>query len=520
MLLVVSLATSFLLIFNIIPVNPGKGVGIGNGLDYGLDFVGGTQIQLRLEKPLSQEAMSVEKGILENRMNAYGLKDIPVRDWGDRYILIQIAGASPDEMDAIEKIIKQQARFEERIDGEIVVRGDEISLDLSPRGASIARGTKGYKWEVVVKHNPKAACRFGEIAKGKKGHAVDLFLDRPENTVVIFSEGTYKLLKNVSAPIEEGTIFHGDNFIHVLENRSSIPVIVYYQTNSTKTLKLLEEVKQKRNITSVILGGDETRIPESFRSILEERGLKTERIPQGNLSYEAWLKTLSGLESSPTLQFETHGECVYSALITGSSSTLKEARDAIKRYQILLTSGNLPAKAVIVSRSTTPPTLGTRFLRYSLYTGIMAIFTVSLVLYLRYRTSVIVIPVLITGLSEVIIILGLAALINWNLDLPAIAGIIAAVGTGVDHQIVITDETLKPEERGRRKIVHLGERIRRAFFIIFTAAATTFAAMLPLISIGAGMLRGFAFTTIMGVTIGVFITRPAYAAILRQKLQK
>ena len=44
---------------------------------------------------------------------------------------------------------------------------------------------------------------------------------------------------------------------------------------------------------------------------------------------------------------------------------------------------------------------------------------------------------------------------------------------------------------------------------------TTVAAMIPLYFAGLKILQGFAFMIIIGVTIGVFITRPAYAAILR-----
>ena len=53
-----------------------------------------------------------------------------------------------------------------------------------------------------------------------------------------------------------------------------------------------------------------------------------------------------------------------------------------------------------------------------------------------------------------------------------------------------------------------------AFFIIFGAAATTIAAMVPLMSIGVGFIRGFAITTIVGVLVGILITRPAYARIV------
>jgi len=44
--------------------------------------------------------------------------------------------------------------------------------------------------------------------------------------------------------------------------------------------------------------------------------------------------------------------------------------------------------------------------------------------------------------------------------------------------------------------------------------------MLPLWWMGAGLIRGFALTTIAGVTIGVLITRPAYAKIIEILMRK
>ena len=123
--------------------------------------------------------------------------------------------------------------------------------------------------------------------------------------------------------------------------------------------------------------------------------------------------------------------------------------------------------------------------------------------------------ILIT-LSEVYIVLGLAALFRYNLDLAAIAGLIAAVGTGVDDQIVITDELINKEQQfGGFK-----ERINKAFFIIMVAYATTVVAMLPLLKAGAGLLVGFAIITIAGVSVGVFITRPAFAEIIKVLLEE
>jgi len=84
------------------------------------------------------------------------------------------------------------------------------------------------------------------------------------------------------------------------------------------------------------------------------------------------------------------------------------------------------------------------------------------------------------------------------------------MGTGVNDQIVILDESISNVS------ISLKQKIKNAFFIILGAFFTTFAAMVPLLWAGAGMLKGFAITTMATLTIGVLITRPAFAEILRK----
>ena len=52
--------------------------------------------------------------------------------------------------------------------------------------------------------------------------------------------------------------------------------------------------------------------------------------------------------------------------------------------------------------------------------------------------------------------------------------------------------------------------------IVWSSAMMVVAAMLSLFFLGIGMLKGFAITTVIGIMIGVMITRPAYAAILER----
>lgn len=526
-LMVVLVSASLLLIFNAIPVNSDQAIGPGNGLDYGMDFAGGVQMQLKLERKVSKEVMEIEKGILLNRLNAMGLKDISVRPWGDQYILVEISSASPEEIDRIEEILKQPARFEERIDGKLAVKGDEIQVNADPQASGVMKQSNGFGWRVGVKLDNEGAERFGKAAEGKyygpdspMNRPVDLFIDRPKDSLIVFDQYTHALLQNVtSSDTGTSSIYYGDSALEVIEKRANLTVLSY-EGNESRFSGKIDNYTQYRD---VILAGNEKELPNSLRAQAESIGFDTQRIPKSNLSYEDWVKEISGLKTSPRLNFNTNGEPVYEAVISGWRPTREASKEEMKQTKIWLSSGNLPAKAHIISESKVPASLGERFLGGSFYIGMIAILTVAIIIFLRYRKLFIVGPVMVTGMSEILLILGLAAIINWELDLAAVAGIIAAVGTGVDDQILITDETIRREKgegKGKKKkvIVRVAEKIKRAFFIIFTAAATTIAVMLPVFTIQA--LQGFAFTTVVGVLMGVFITRRAYAKIIEEMLSE
>ena len=200
------------------------------------------------------------------------------------------------------------------------------------------------------------------------------------------------------------------------------------------------------------------------------------------------------------------------------NSEAEALEDSIKnmnKLQTILMVGSLPLDVNIVKMDTISPVLGSEFIKNIIQVCLIAILSVVLVVGIRYRNVKIIIPMIITLLSEIFIILGFAAFIKWRLDLVAIAGIIASVGTGVDDQIIITDEV-----SGKEKAVYnWKEKIKRAFFIILVAYFATVAAMLPLMWAGAGLLKGFAITTIVGVTSGVFVTRPAFSVMIENLLK-
>ncbi len=196
----------------------------------------------------------------------------------------------------------------------------------------------------------------------------------------------------------------------------------------------------------------------------------------------------------------------------------EESKQRAEQLQIHLRAGALPVKVEIVGSGQVDATLGQQFRMQALVAGILSLFAVAFVIQRKYRKNNILFPMIATSLSEVLMILGFAAAIGWQLDLASVAAIIAVIGTGIDHLVIITDEVLYEGKLPPKK-VYLA-RITKAFSIIMAAAATTIIAMSPLVFMGFGALQGFAITTIVGVLIGIFIARPVYARVIQEILEK
>jgi preprotein translocase subunit SecD len=212
---------------------------------------------------------------------------------------------------------------------------------------------------------------------------------------------------------------------------------------------------------------------------------------------------------------DLQGRVVTTIQISGSGTGTSEqeaytnAQENMKKLQTILKTGSLPYKLRIEKTDRISANLGEDFTRTILIAGVLAAAGVFILVFLRYRKIKISMLVLLTMFTEMVIVLGVASLIGWNIDLAGIAGILASIGTGVDDQLVIIDESRKKE-----KEFSLKRKIKSALAIIVTAYATTSVSLLPLMSAGAGLLAGFATTTLIGITAGILITRPAFGDLL------
>ncbi len=439
------------------------------GISTGLDLQGGSLIQIQTERALSQQEMEQVVTIMDERLRG-GLKvrDVKVKSWGSEYVLVYIAG-----VDAIEasKLIGKPGKLIVNIGNTTVFTGGEL-VRVDPFEYEARAGG----WGVPFTISEAAAGKFRDAAVATNFSLVYMYMD----------EGT--LIRVVSdseiAGINETLSKIGKAEIHSAKGVAGVVTTITLD-------KALDELsrEEKAEIVRLI-----NRTGDAREISLDRTGL----VNSAPLS--------SGLQRELAA-----GQVVKSMILeTGSG---EEGRQEARRIEIILRSGALPIKVNIVGSYDISAALGEGFAQTAVLAGILAFAGVAVVVYMRYRKPEFVLPILVTGLSEIVIILGAASLIRWDIDLPAIAGIIAAVGTGMDNQIVILDEILIEKEKSMRT------KMKGAFFIVIGSWMTLMAAMIPLFIVGFGMLQGFAVTAMIGATAGVFITRPAYAKIIQQMLQ-
>lgn len=509
-----------------------------NGIKFGIDFRGGTLFQIHLAEPVANaDEMAKVRATIEQRLDWTGLKDTRVTSWGDEFIIAEMAETDPGTIETLEGLLRRQGRFEVTLNGELIFTGSDlvhISKDAA-KGYGIAKQTDStFSWRLpfVLTESAGRAFSYASFHKctiisydAAAGNEYDcdrtyFFVDRPVDSIIVMPYSLYS---------DDKEMFSAGNFLQnipadtdideLLENIALQHFIVVDQNLSAETLAEIAEAKAENKFAIV----PET-LSKEIKDKLAELGYKLKESP---LPKEVpWLWQASGARQIISLSEDIAGMEPYIAkkedaqiftdlIIRGAASDEKTAAERLSSLTVLLESGSLPVAVDSVSKETISAFLGKEFLQDAFIIGFFALIAVALVLFIRYRILKLTIPIMSIVLSEVIIILGLSSLFSWRIDLAAVAGILAVLGTGVDDQIVITDELLKGELD--EISISLLSRTRRAFFIVFAAAATVIAAMLPLIIFGSGMskLVGFAIATILGVLIGVIVTRPAYGEIVR-----
>ena len=202
-----------------------------------------------------------------------------------------------------------------------------------------------------------------------------------------------------------------------------------------------------------------------------------------------------------------------SAAISGGFTT-----ETANNLAISLRSGALPVDLAVIEERTVGPDLGADSIRSGLLAmtiGSVAVIVLMIATYGRfgiYATAALVINVLM--------ILGIMAVLNTTLTLPGIAGFVLTIGAAVDANVLINERIREERKRGRRVVAAVETGYKEASRAIYDANVTNFIAGVLLFLFGSGPIRGFAVVLVIGLFTSVFtavtLTRMWVAGWLRK----
>jgi preprotein translocase subunit SecD len=476
-------------------------------LQFGIDIEGGTRVLLKPTETVNKQQMAETIKTLENRINFYGLKEVKINTLGSDIIQIEMAGATGDD---IREFLSKQGKFAAKLTYVVRFSGGKASFKILNR-----------TYEMRLNGD-------------------NLVFDGKEymtNDTLIVDNETFRLVAtNNNTALFYIDVFTGDDITNVLtDSQNSGTRAVgggYYEFSfgiqvSKDGADRFAKLTRGQPVTKV--SGADRYIESRMLLFLDDKQI-----------------TDLGIGSSIA------GQSVTRAVITGNENGFDAASKEKLRLESTLRSGKLPVRLEIEKVDTITQNAGKDLINSTVFVALASIVAVGLVVVYRYRDYKIILPMILISLSEIVIVVGMAtsqtlaaavilaaviigvwkrevigvvgwitllvmlmvastvAISTWTIDIPVIAGLIAILGTGVNQMIIMTDQLFK--EKGKTLL----DRHKSAMNIIWSSAAIVVFAMIPLILGGVGALKGFAIATIVGVLVGILVTRPAYAAIIER----
>ncbi|HIC92370.1 MAG TPA: preprotein translocase subunit SecD [Syntrophaceae bacterium] len=478
------------------------GAGLNGNLRFGLDLVGGTQLELKLE------------GILVRIDAPASVNASTVREFLEKELDTEVTPYKTDKEGTYEYEIRKRVTKEQLSE---VLKGINGTIAKKPTGEdffeeAVTQGTIDETRQIIdTKINMLGLASTTIRTVGNNLMIIDFAgIDIRTAKDIVGNPGKFEIrmqTEGVGGDVRKG---------QRLEEIDNITAHVMYGSEGIERVETVPKSQTQSWRGEVIEEwGAPFSLTEEGATALRDSAIEHGAINNPADHQLAMLLDDEVVYSAPIADDackRLEEELIYSW--TANTGTGDEGKSDARELIIHLKAGALPVNVKVIGSGEVPAYLGAKFKEGAIIAGLFALISVTLVVFLRYREKKIVLPMFFALLSEVILILGFATVFNWQLDLPSIAGIIAVIGTGVDQLVIITDEVLSG---GRSSTRMYRKRISFAFGIIFVSAATTIVAMSALAYAtyqALTALTGFALVIIVGLLFGILITRPAYARII------
>jgi protein-export membrane protein SecD len=293
-----------------------------------------------------------------------------------------------------------------------------------------------------------------------------------------------------------------------LEERGNADVLYWVQTSRSATV-------EGEDLNGAQTGFDQrTNEPVVNFSFNTAGAQRFCRLTQANVGRPFAIVLDSKVVSAPRINEQI---CGGTGQISGNF-TVEEAND----LSIVLRSGALPAKLVVVEERTVGPSLGADSIEAGTtaamigFAGVLIFMVVSYGLFGLFAIVALVVNLLI--------VLGALSVLGATLTLPGIAGIVLTMGMAVDSNVLVFERIREEVANGRSTLNAIETGFKMALGTILDANITTLIAAVILFGMGSGPVRGFAVTLGIGILSTVFtaytVTRLIVAFWVRTRRPK
>lgn len=185
------------------------------------------------------------------------------------------------------------------------------------------------------------------------------------------------------------------------------------------------------------------------------------------------------------------------AQITGGTNGF--SYEEAKALSDKINAGSLPFALESSNYSTISPTLGSGALNVMLTAGVIAFVIIGLYMIIMYRLPGIVACIGIV--SQLILQVLFLSVPQMTLTLPGMAGIILALGMGIDTNIIISERIREEIRVGKSLVAAIKTGYGRAFTAVLDGNVTTMIVAIVLMIFGSGSIFSFGYTLLTGVIL-------------------
>ncbi|MGZ8844026.1 MAG: protein translocase subunit SecD [Pyrinomonadaceae bacterium] len=186
---------------------------------------------------------------------------------------------------------------------------------------------------------------------------------------------------------------------------------------------------------------------------------------------------------------------------------------------LTLRSGALPAPIEYQEERTVGPSLGEDSIRSGVRASVLGLALVVAFMLFYYRGSGI--NAIVALLLNMLLMLAGLIMFGATLTLPGIAGIILTIGMAVDSNVLIFERIREEMRSGKTIPSSVEQGFAHAFVTIIDTHVTTIVSSLFLYAFGAGPIRGFAVTLVLGLLVNLFsavyVSRTIFMWLLTRK---